>query len=235
MDSGWFYIDRGSRHGPITLDALKAALVATPDPRRVLVWHEGMPDWGEAGLVGELARVLPPPSPPPPPLPSPVVLAVPEPEENVDPCPPRAQPVAWSPGSSFLGGQTPLHAIELAAGHYRALVLIVGAQILLGLSIVFAGALPRDVAPIVSGLLSFVGLGLGIATLVVVYRLADEIDAGPPSLCLLLTIVPCVGLNALLVLSAKAQSWCKRQGIEVGLFGPTPASIERLRAERAEE
>jgi hypothetical protein len=41
--------------------------------------------------------------------------------------------------------------------------------------------------------------------------------------------LPCVSIIVLLVLSSKAQSWCKRYGVKVGLLGPTQESIEELR------
>jgi hypothetical protein len=41
--------------------------------------------------------------------------------------------------------------------------------------------------------------------------------------------LPCINILTLLVLSSKAQSWCRRYGIRVGFLGPTKESIEELR------
>jgi hypothetical protein len=41
--------------------------------------------------------------------------------------------------------------------------------------------------------------------------------------------LPCINIIGLLVLSSKAQAWCRQYGIKVGFFGPTKESIEELR------
>jgi hypothetical protein len=208
MDSGWFYIDGANRYGPLTVDVLRAALVTLPDPRRVLVWCEGMPAWSEAGQIAALAQALPP-SPPPAPIPS-----------------ARA-------GLFAQAGDPGVEAIVEGARRFRTLVLLVGAQILMGVLMPFVIGLAALMPEAVFGFLALgylVALGaLSIWTAVSVYRVADAIDAGAPVLWVLLQFVPFVNIIALLVLSAKAQTWCRHHGVEVGFFGPTETSLARLR------
>src|SRR5262245_40539992 len=78
-------MDGRVRLGPVSADALRAALAMRPEPGRVLVWREGMPGWSEANGVAELACVLdaigrarparPVPMPPPPQLPGRIAMA----------------------------------------------------------------------------------------------------------------------------------------------------------------
>ena len=50
-----------------------------------------------------------------------------------------------------------------------------------------------------------------------------------PVLWAIAMFLPCINVISLLVLSAKAQAWCKQHGVKVGFFGPTKESIEELR------
>src|SRR3954451_17828564 len=67
METLWFYAAEGERRGPVPLEQLIPALLAAPEPRRVLVWREGIADWSEAGSLPEISGRLPPPRPPAPP------------------------------------------------------------------------------------------------------------------------------------------------------------------------
>jgi hypothetical protein len=242
MDSGWFYIHGANRHGPLSADALRAALVSMPDPRRVLVWGDGMPDWREAGQVADLARVLPPSPPVPPsaPLPSPVYRA---PAEAAHPSAPHVfaphpfpqpQPAA-GPGLFAQAADPSVEAIVEGARRYRTLVLLVGAQILGALLMPFVIGLAALMPEQVFGFLALgflVALAvLGIWTTVSVYRVADAIDAGSPVLWVVLQFIPFVNIISLLVLSSKAQTWCRHHGVAVGFFGPSEASLAGLRSQ----
>jgi hypothetical protein len=233
MDSGWFYIEGPNRHGPLTVEALRAALVSLPDPRRVLVWREGMPDWCAAGQVDDLARVLPP-SPPPSPLVAPLPVHASGPHAAA---PHVFVPHAFPQPLGLLGHEANPRVDEIVAGarRYRTLVLLVGAQILLGImtpiSIALAALLPEAVFGFLALGVLLGGAVLGVVTAISVYRVADAIDAGAPVLWALLMFVPFLNIIMLLVLSAKAQTWCRRHGVEVGFLGPTESSLARLRAE----
>lgn len=72
-------------------------------------------------------------------------------------------------------------------------------------------------------------IGLLVALAFTAYKLTSLLDAGVPILWALAMFIPCVNLITLMVLSSKAQIWCQRYGIQVGLLGPTKESIEDLR------
>jgi len=57
-------------------------------------------------------------------------------------------------------------------------------------------------------------------------------DLGKPALWAVAMCVPCANLIVLLLLNSRATAWCRERGIEVGLFGPTRQSLERLRSGR---
>jgi hypothetical protein len=240
MDGGWFYIDGTNRYGPVTVEALRAALVTMPDPRRVFVWCEGMPEWSEAGRVAALARVLPPspPLPPPSPMPSPVHPAPAEAAHASAPhvFTPHPFPQAHgsaSPGLFAQGAAPNVEAIVEGARRYRTLVLLVGAQILAVVLMPFVIGLAALMPEAVFGFLALgflLAMGvLGVWTMVSVYRVADAIDAGSPVLWVVLQFIPLVSLISLLVLSSKAQTWCRHHGVDVGFLGPTETSLARLR------
>lgn len=60
MEPRWYYLDGEARRGPFSTNDLIAALVATPEPRLVKVWREGLQDWQRAGAQPELSAKLPP-------------------------------------------------------------------------------------------------------------------------------------------------------------------------------
>jgi hypothetical protein len=201
METVWFYRDGAQqRQGPVSREQLLAALLAAPDPGRVLVWHSGLADWREAGSVPEISQELPPPLPP-----SPLPLL-----------PPQFQPV-------------PIEEAEGIARLYRRLVLLVGLQLLLSLAQIPVSLAPAEQKPLfVVGVLVLL-LGVLAAVAVTAYQLTLLLDAGSPTLWAIAMFLPCLNILMLLVLSAKAQDWCHRYGIKVGFFGPTQESIEELR------
>lgn len=56
MERGWFYAEGEGSVGPISFDALTAALLRMPEPGQTFVWREGFENWRPAKDVPELAR-----------------------------------------------------------------------------------------------------------------------------------------------------------------------------------
>jgi hypothetical protein len=117
---------------------------------------------------------------------------------------------------------------EAIAKLYRRLVLLVGAQLLLG---VLANmlSLMRAVAGLLALLALPVTIGISIFIAVTAYKLSGRLQAGLPILWAIAMFIPCINILTLLALSSKATSWCRRHGIKVGFFGPTKESIEEIR------
>jgi hypothetical protein len=199
METQWFYLEEGRRHGPVGFEELVNALLLAPSPHAVPVWREGMAEWMQAGYVPELSQRLPP-----------------------------AYPV---PESQAGGWPAPLEDAEAIARLYRRLVLLVGAQLVVGCFF----RVPSTEAELSQGtallalLLTPVVIGLGIAMVVTTYKLARHLGSDLAVLWAVAMFIPCINILVLLALSAKAQSWCRRYGIKVGLFGPTQESIEEIR------
>jgi hypothetical protein len=56
MSDVWYYADGGGgQDGPFTFGELKAALASMSNPKDVLVWRDGFPDWMSAEDVPELS------------------------------------------------------------------------------------------------------------------------------------------------------------------------------------
>jgi hypothetical protein len=83
----------------------------------------------------------------------------------------------------------------------------------------------RDQAPLI-----FLGIVLvvGVVSTVFVFLLSVELF-GPVIgvLCGFLTLVPCVGLITLLVISSQATGTLRRHGYHVGFFGAAPSQFDR--------
>jgi hypothetical protein len=124
---------------------------------------------------------------------------------------------------------TPADAGEavFVATQYRTLVLLVGAQLVLGIALQVFGAGSSAATTIVI-VLALLGLGLSVVMAVTVHRLMGVLG-GVPALWALGMFVPLLNIVLLLVVSAQSQAWCRKRGIQVGFLGPTPESIERLR------
>jgi hypothetical protein len=203
METAWFFQEGDQRRGPVTGEQLVVALTSAPDPRRILVWHAGLPGWTAAGNVPELSQHLPPPLP-----------AVPLPHQAAQASPYRLVPVEEAEGIARL---------------YRRLVLLVGLQILLGFAQLPMSAVPAEQRSVVAMAIVGVLLVVLAALAVTAYQLTLLLDAGSPIVWAIAMFIPCINIIVLLVLSAKAQTWCQRYGIKVGFFGPTKESIEALR------
>jgi hypothetical protein len=68
-----------------------------------------------------------------------------------------------------------------------------------------------------------------VAIAVTAYQLTLLMVEGSPVLWAIAMFLPCLNVLMLLVLSSKAQDWCRRYGVKVGFLGPTQESIEELR------
>ena len=64
----------------------------------------------------------------------------------------------------------------------------------------------------------------------VAYRLSRSIEVGSPVLWAIGSALGCVGVLVLLRLSNTASKWFSRQGVKVGLLGPTPKSLAAFEA-----
>jgi heme A synthase len=124
---------------------------------------------------------------------------------------------------------TPVADAEEIAKQYRRLVLLVGLQILIGVFQVPSQIEPSGAVGPFAGLVGLVAIVVVIATSVAAYKLSSRLGSGAPLAWAIAMFLPCVNVIVLLALSAKAQTWCRRYGIKVGLLGPTKESIEELR------
>lgn len=142
---------------------------------------------------------------------------VPEISQRLPPAPPEG---SWP---------APLDDAEAIAKHYRRLVLLVGAQLVL--SVFFRGQGPAmsQGEAVLALILLPVLIGVTVYLVATAYRLARYLGAGVPVLWAVAMFIPCLNIIMLLVLSSKAQAWCRQYGIKVGFFGPTKESIEEVR------
>lgn len=128
------------------------------------------------------------------------------------------------------GGLAIVQNAETIARLYRRLVLLVGLQILLAVGRVpLIAVAPTSLAFVLLMLILLVALASAVALAITAYKLAEEMGLGVPVLWAIAMFFPCINILTLLVLSSKAQVWCRQYGIKVGLLGPTPESIEELR------
>ena len=122
----------------------------------------------------------------------------------------------------------PFETAEAIARLYRRLVLLVGLQILLSIA-----QLPLQQSSglwiLVLALITLVLLGTIVAIVVTAYQLTRHLASGWPIVSAIAMLIPCINILTLLVISSRAQSWCRRYGIKVGLLGPSKESIEELR------
>jgi hypothetical protein len=129
------------------------------------------------------------------------------------------------------GPPVPFEQAEKIAKLYRRLVLLVGSQLLLGYFVLLPSGVgePSTVGSLVALVGTLALLGITVAMVATTYRLAGQLEAGVPALWAAGMFLGCISIIVLLVLSHKAQVWCRQHGIKVGFFGPTKASIEELK------
>jgi hypothetical protein len=123
----------------------------------------------------------------------------------------------------------PFKDAEAIARLYRRLVLLVGLQLVLGFGQLPARTAPSPATNLLSLLVAPVLLVLLVVIAVTAYKLTRHLGEGLPVLWAIAMFLPCINIIGLLVLSSKAQAWCRQYGIKVGFFGPTKESIEELR------
>ena len=106
---------------------------------------------------------------------------------------------------------------ERVARLYRRLVVLFGVGLILSVPVgrlpVGSGMAVVEVGALVVTLALFIGL------LVTSYRLTTHLGSHSPVIWAIGMCIPLVNLFVLLAVSAKAQAWCKRHGIRVGLLG----------------
>lgn len=124
----------------------------------------------------------------------------------------------------------PLDDAEAIAKLSRRLVLLVGLQLLVGFARVpIVVAAPSQLTVLVAVAVVVILLAILVATAVTAYKLAGHLGGGAALAWAIAMFLPCGNVIVLLVLSSKAQTWCRRYGIKVGLLGPTKENIEELR------
>jgi len=104
---------------------------------------------------------------------------------------------------------------------------VVGLAVLFWISFFALGGIPREGSSSVLGT-SLAMLGILVTTVVLVlgtYRLARSIDSGAPLLWAILSPLGCVGIVFVAVLCSEATKWLTKQGLKVGLLGPSAASL----------
>ncbi|HTG35579.1 MAG TPA: hypothetical protein VLB76_21875 [Thermoanaerobaculia bacterium] len=134
-----------------------------------------------------------------------------------------------SGGAKSTGGLALVENAEAIARLYRRLVLLVGVQLLFSfLRGPLVTAVPGVAVPM-AVIMLLVLLGTAVALAFTAYALTEHMGTGTPLLWAIAMFLPCINVISLLVLSSKAQAWCKQHGVKVGLLGPTKESIEELR------
>jgi hypothetical protein len=112
---------------------------------------------------------------------------------------------------------------------YRGLLWLVLVQLVLGV----ASRIAHRAVNAGSGIAALVALGASVAVLVAAVLAARKAAAlarvmGMRSPAGAGVIVLLTGIFGYLWLNAKARAWCRREGVEVGLFGPTPQALDAL-------
>lgn len=150
--------------------------------------------------------------------------SVPEIREMLPPLGPSAQ----------LSNDVPFGDAEEIAKFYRLLVLLVGFQILLGFFLQLPGVIGPSAEPgALTLVVSLAVIGLLASIAFTAYHLTRRLGENLPILWAIAMFIPCINIIGLLIISTKAQAWCRRYGIKVGFFGPTKESIEELRRRAA--
>jgi hypothetical protein len=132
------------------------------------------------------------------------------------------------------GGLVTFADAEVVARLYRRLVLLVGLQLIVAFGLNIAGEVPGpDVGMLLVLVLFICAVVADIVLVVTAYRLMAHLGSGVPTLWAVAMFFPLVNVLVLLAISSRAQTWCRRYGIKVGLLGPTKQSLEELRAAAA--
>lgn len=103
---------------------------------------------------------------------------------------------------------------------YRRLVLLVGVQLLSQLPRLFVEDPPSDLQMILVLVGMVSGFIASLVAAVTAYQLSRDLNSGMPILWAIGMFVPLINILLLLVISSRAQNWCKERGIPVGFLGP---------------
>ncbi len=113
----------------------------------------------------------------------------------------------------------PRELLRGIAGNQRAIIFCIIGYFCL---VVFQFLIPQQIRIYLVAAV----LPLAITATVFVFLLATKVyNSGMGTLLGLLTLIPCVGLIVLVIISAKATSILKSHGIRVGLFGANRSDI----------
>jgi hypothetical protein len=143
--------------------------------------------------------------------------------------PSMISPPSTGAGGGRAGGMAIVENAEVIARLYRRLVLVVGLQLILTVARVPLLAAASSAAVPLAIALALAVVASSLILSVTAYQLAGQMGLGSPLAWAVGMFLPCINILALLVLSSKAQAWCKQNDIKVGLLGPTRESIEELR------
>jgi hypothetical protein len=133
--------------------------------------------------------------------------------------------------SSLPGPKRSRHDLLAIARYQKAILLC----ILFHLSVIAAlcALAALDLIPPAADVVMWVGFpGLALVEAVLMFLLATRVFGTGAGIVLgILTLLPCIGLVALLVINGRASATLKGNGIRVGLLGVSGQDIRRLRAE----
>ena len=151
-------------------------------------------------------------------------VAAPDPSAVADA---NAAPSLTRPGKTKSGKGKKKAELKSIAFYQRYLIIFILIQILINIaSVVYFRGVGPDPAKLTGGTIAIIGLfiivGLttGLAATVFAFLLTKKIsNVGMAILVVLLTLIPCVGLISLFVVSGKATKRLRDAGIDVGFLG----------------
>jgi len=121
--------------------------------------------------------------------------------------------------------------IREVAKAYRFLNLVVGVAGLCWFLLMVFSQIEPEGSPRHGMTLSFLGILAAHLTLpLATYRLASSLEIGVPILWAVFSLFGCVGLLVVVVIANQAPKWFQKQGLKVGLLGPTEESMAALEA-----
>jgi hypothetical protein len=192
VERQWFYLEGAIRRGPVDLAALVNALLATPEPARLKVWREGLPDWQDAGSVAEVSAKLPPPVP--------------------------AIAINDSGGVAISQARTIARLYRRLIALFAAQYLL--SPFLVTIAQLFTEEVSVTASVVILLVLAFV-LGVFAWIVVTGYSLMRAVGTRSIVLRTVAMFVPLVNLFVLLGISARTNRWCQQHGIKVGFLGPS--------------
>ena len=243
----WYYARDGKQDGPHSDDSMQELARSGVIDSATLVWREGMAEW--QAISQAAPHLLPPAS---------VHLAArsdvsevrcsecgaPVPASELvslqgSPICARCKPVRLQKMREGLGANTRSYELERLLRVAKAqrgvnvcILLLIVCYTLAFVSGFAAGGGPANSPTGPMGIVSVVGglvlIGVYVAQIIYVYRLASALESGIPILWVLgILCLSCIGLLLLLLLSSKATQQLREAGFKVGLLGGNPKDVER--------